>query len=485
MKEQIKIVQSYQLILNGVKNTITIVVKEEEPVPNYHVTISNISETTKIILDKLRDEFVSRVDTLTTKENYEGDIVKEIFKKEIINLIGKYFPKADDPTKDMFTNYLISQHLGFGTIEILLIDPGLEEIVINNAAEFVWVYHKKHGWLKTNVIINKESKIRHYATIIGREINKEITLLNPLMDASLPSGDRVNATLHPISTKGNTITIRKFATVPWTVTDFIKSGTISYETAAFIWMAIQYEMSVLVAGGTGSGKTSALNVLSCFLPPNRRIISIEDTRELVLASNLHWVPMETRLANPEGKGGVSMLDLLVNSLRMRPDRILVGEIRRKEEAQVLLEAMHTGHSVYATMHANNAEEVAMRLTNPPIDIPKAMLTSVNIVLVQSRNRRTGKRRTFQLAEFDSQGDYSVFMQYNMQKDTMENIAEPKTLYKTLKTNAGLSNADIQKDIDQKIKILKVLVDKNINNVDAIGAIMAKYYLGTLDISKIK
>ncbi len=485
MSDKVKVIESYEIELNGVKNTITIIQKDEDSVPTYSITLSNISETTRMILDKIKDEFVSKINITSAQENYEGDFIKDTFKKEILLLLEKYFPKADKETKDMLTSYLISQNLGFGNIEILLKDPYLEEIVVNNATEPVWVYHKKHGWTKTNIIIGKESKIRHYATIIGRDINKEITLLNPLMDASLTTGDRVNATLSPISTRGNTITIRKFADDPWTVTDFLKAGTISYDTAAFLWMAIQNEMSILVAGGTGSGKTSMLNVISSFFPPNQRIISIEDTRELTLPDNLHWVPMETRLPNPEGKGGVSMLDLLVNSLRMRPDRIVVGEIRKKEEAQVLLEAMHTGHSVYATMHANNADEVGMRLTNPPIDIPKQMLSSLNLTVVQNRNRRTGKRRTLQVAEFSQSGDPTVVMQLNAQKDRMESISEPKAIYKTLSLNTGATKEDIQKDINDKIKILKGMVDKNIRDVNDIGVIMSKYYRGVLDPNKLK
>ena len=157
----------------------------------------------------------------------------------------------------------------------------------------------------------------------------------------------------PISVEGNTMTIRKFASKPWTVTDLINTQTISLDAASLIWMGIQYELSTLIAGGTATGKTSMLNAIANFFPPNQRIISIEDTREIQLPSFLHWIPMVTRLPNPEGKGEVSMLDLLVNSLRMRPDRILVGEIRRKREAEVLFEAIHTGHSVYATVHANS------------------------------------------------------------------------------------------------------------------------------------
>ena len=167
----------------------------------------------------------------------------------------------------------------------------------------------------------------------------------------------------------------------------------NYTTSALIWFAIQHELSLLIVGGTGSGKTSTLNVIANFFPPNHRIVSIEDTRELILPETLHWVPMQTRMPNPEGKGEISMLDLVVNSLRMRPDRILVGEIRRKKEAEVLFEAMHTGHSVYGTFHANNAEETITRLTNPPIDIPKLVIPALAALLVMNRNRRTNKRKS--------------------------------------------------------------------------------------------
>jgi flagellar protein FlaI len=168
----------------------------------------------------------------------------------------------------------------------------------------------------------------------------------------LSTGDRVNATLSPISSFGNTLTIRKFAKDPWTITKFLRTKTISAEAAAIIWTAIQYELSALIAGGTASGKTSALNVFANFFPPNQRILSIEDTREIVLPKYLdwNWIPMVTRSANPEGLGEVTMLELMVSSLRMRPDRIIVGEIRRKKEAEVLMEAIETGHSIYSTIH---------------------------------------------------------------------------------------------------------------------------------------
>ena len=480
MEKGEKIIDAYELNVNNMVVDVIITAKEEEAVPIYSISITNISDTTKIILEKIRDEFVAE-ETKTLSEEESVYDVQEQFKEKILKLLAKYFPNADKRTMDVLINYILQQNIGLGNLDILLKDTNLEEIVINNAKEPAWVYHRRYGWLKTNVLVPTESRIRHYSTVIGRDVGKEITLLNPLMDAHLKTGDRVNATLSPISTKGNTITIRKFAVKPWTITDFIKERVISYEGAALLWMAVQNELSVLVTGGTASGKTSMLNVISNFFPPNQRIISMEDTRELVLPQMLHWVPLETRLANPEGKGGIQMLDLIVNSLRMRPDRIIVGEIRRRAEAEVLFEAMHTGHSVYGTLHANNARETINRLTNPPIDLPKQILSALSLIAVQHINRRTGRRRTLQIAEILPNGDARTLMQLNPIRDSLEIINEPLAIIETLNLYAGLSKPEIYADIQSKIAILQWLVRKNIADVNKIGMIMSKYYHNKLFI----
>ena len=470
-----KLIDSYELIVNDIVIDVSIFSDEGEPVPIYNISITNISETTKIILEKIREEFVVQTTKTLGEESLETLNIQKQFKEGILVLLKKYFPTANKKTRDMLINYILQQNIGLGNIEILLKDNYLEEIVINNADELACVYHRKYGWLKTNIRISDENRIRYYSTIIGRDVGKEITTLNPLMDAHLKTGDRVNATLSPISSKGNTLTIRKFAVKPWTITDFLKEKTISYEAAAFIWMAVQNELSVIIAGGTASGKTSMLNVVANFFPPNQRVISLEDTRELMLPNILHWVPLETRLPNPEGKGGISMLDLVVNSLRMRPDRILVGEIRRKQEAEVLFEAMHTGHSVYGTLHANNIRETINRLTQPPIGLPKQILSALSLIAVQHINRRNGKRRTLQIGEVMHNGDAKPIMQLDIVKDTLEKISDPTAIFETLKLYIGLSKEDVEKDISEKIGILKWMVRNNITDINKIGIIMSRYY----------
>jgi len=481
--KQEDLIEEYSLKSNNIIVKVSIINDPTKPVPQYIISIANISENTKVILEKIREAFISKisVENLERMENDQKFDIQENFKEEIEKLIKENFPDIDTKTLNMLTNYLIEEDLGLGKMEILLQDKNLEEIVVNGHEDPIWVYHRRHGWLKTNIRIYTENRIRHYATLIGRNVGKEITTLTPLMDAHLKTGDRVNATLQPISSGGNTLTIRKFSTDPWTITKFIKGKVLTAEAAALIWLGIENEMSILIAGGTGSGKTSMLNVISNFFPPTQRIISIEDTRELQLPRTLHWVPMTTRLANPEGKGGISMLDLVVNSLRMRPDRIIMGEIRRKAEAEVLLEAMHTGHSVYGTIHANTAEETISRLTNPPINLPKPMISSLSLILVQNRNRRTGNRRTLQIAEVLENGDSHILMQLDVAKDIIKKVSGSKVLIDKLKLYTGLNGEDLDADLKKKVKVLRWMVNNNVETVDDIGAIISKFYRGKLKI----
>ncbi len=476
VRELIKEIDSYKIHTDKFFMFVRIIKQEFELVPYYILSLLEYGRVTEIILNKVKDEIVHSI-TLKSVPNSEDEqaAIENEFKTKLFKKLTFLFPEIPESKIIALGEYIRLTTLGLGEIEVLLRDREIEEIVINNANEPVWVYHRKYSWLKTNVIPKDEETIKHYATLAGRVVNKDITLLNPLLDAHLMTGDRINATLAPITTKGNTITIRKFATKPWTITHLIRNGTLDYTTSALIWFAVQHELSLLIVGGTGSGKTSTLNVITNFFPPNQRIISIEDTRELTLPDSLHWVAMQTRLPNPEGEGEISMLDLVVNSLRMRPDRIIVGEIRRKKEAEVLFEAMHTGHSVYGTLHANSVSEAVIRLTNPPIELPKNLLNSISIMIVQNRNRRTNIRRTFQVAEILEDGSPNLLFEYDISKEQMKPMNKPIRLYKTLKLFSGLSESQIRDDMKDKIRLLKYFVKNDMDDIHEIGSVVSDYY----------
>lgn len=453
--------------------------RRSEFVPRYEITIPGIAEGTKLILEtKLKGELVSEVkldirDILDPKKFEE---VKVKFLDSARRIISRNFPSLPDDKREILSVFLLQNTLGLGEIEALLADDQLEEVTINNSKESVWIYHKKFGWCRTNIKIKSEEQVYDYASTIARKVGRQINVLNPTLDAHLPSGDRVNATLFPISSFGNTITIRKFSKNPWTITTFLKSKTISPEVAGLIWLCVQNELSLLVAGGTGSGKTSFLNAMAGLIPSNQRIVTIEDTRELTLPSFLHWVPMTVREANPEGKGEVTMLDLMVNALRQRPDRIIVGEIRRQREAEVMFEAMHTGHSVYATIHADNSEQTISRLTNPPINVPKAMLDALSGVVVAFRHRRFNIRRVLEFAEVDNDGEANVLYRWDVKSDRVKGVSKMSRLAQTLSLYAGLDEKEIEADVEQKVNILNWMVKNNYDDVDQVGRIVSHYYV---------
>jgi flagellar protein FlaI len=482
--EKMGILEKYDIEADYVKTTVHITGGQRK-VPKYFLVIPEIQPATKVLLEEIRHELVTQV-TMTISEILdpkEVNALKEKFRLKANLLLLEKLPNLEESTKAYLVGILLHEMVGLGDIEFLLNDGLLEEIVVNSATEFIRVYHKKYGWLETNIMPKTESQIQNFSNVIARRVGRQITTLNPLLDAHLVSGDRANAVLYPISNKGHTITIRKFARDPWTVIDLINNKTSSSNIFALIWLAMQYEMNTLISGGTGSGKTSFLNAIMPFVPPNHRIISIEDTRELQLPKYLYWCPLTTRQPNPEGKGEITMLDLLINSLRMRPDRIILGEMRRKSEAEVLFEAMHTGHSVYATVHADSISETISRLTNPPIEVPPNLLAAVNLIVVMFRDRRKGFRKTFQIGEFitsEESGQITVkpniLFRWKPATDSIVPHADSLRFFEDLSRHTGMSQYEMNKDLENKEAILKYLIKHNLRSITEVGKVLNEYYL---------
>jgi flagellar protein FlaI len=471
-----EVIDSYSFNAGGMPVEIKII-RKEEFVPYYTMAIPGLGQGTRILLSTLKGELITDVKLEVSEivDPKKADAVRKKFEEKSLSLLKRHFPSTTPETQRVLASYLIQNTLGLGDLEPPMYDENLEEIVINGAKDPVWVYHKKHGWCKTSITIPDDESIYEYASVIGRRVGRQINSLDPLMDAHLSGGDRVNATLFPISSFGNTLTIRKFSKNPWTLPNLIIAKSLTPETAALIWLCVQNEMSLLVAGGAGSGKTSFLNAISCLFPPTQRVISIEDTRELTLPSFLQWVALCTREPNAEGKGEITMLDLMVNTLRMRPDRIVVGEIRRQREAEVLFEAMHTGHSVYSTLHADNAQEAVSRLTNPPLNVPSNMLNTLSAIVVQFRHRRLGIRRTLEFAEVAKSGEVNVLQRWDPKNDKLREINQTSSLADTLALYGGMSPKEIKKDVSEKASIFEWAARHKLEDVNTVGMITGLYY----------
>src|SRR3989344_2360388 len=468
----------YILEVDGAKVNVEIRKSNEDYVYNINLPKFNIG--TESLLRYAKNELITsatiNIQELSEQESFVK--MKKRFSAEISSMLKEKLPHIEIETEKMLTGILMQDMLGLGSIEFLINDPNLEEIVIQSSKEPVRVYSKKYGWLKTNIYLPTEDSIINYANIIARRVGRQITVLDPLLDAHLLTGDRINAVLYPITSKGSTIVIRKFSRDPYTIIDLIKNNTCNTDIASLLWLAVEYEMNILVSGGTASGKTSFLNAFMPFIPPNHRIISIEDTRELVLPSFLYWNPLVTRTPNSEGKGKVTMLDLLVNSLRMRPDRIILGEMRKHEEAMVLFEAMHTGHSVYATVHADSAPETISRLTHQPLDIPANLLNAINLNVVMFRDRRRGIRRILQIAEIETEGDTAkanTLYRWSPESDKLVKHSKSSRFFEEIGRHTSMSEEEINKELNLKKKIISWLIDHKIRKLEDLGKTINLYY----------
>lgn len=467
----------YDLSAHGMSVHVRIHNSPSDFVPLYDVTFTGVSAATRLLLLSFRRELVSMVPIDPTKiENQEYvDMLNKKYMQSSEILIDKYLPGTSQETKDLLTAYILNMMLGMGDLEAPLADDNLEEITVNGSRGPIWVFHKSIGWCKTNITPASDEAIYDQAEQIGRRVGREINNLAPLMDAELIDGSRVNATLYPISQVGNTITIRKFAKNPWTMPALVKNGSVSLDIASLIWLCIQNEVSMLISGGTASGKTSFLNAASIFFPPTRRVISVEETRELTLPESLQWVSMISRQPNPEGKGEVTLYDLMINALRMRPDIMLVGEIRVSKDAETLFEAIHTGHSVYGTVHADNAEDTVIRMVNPPINTPKVQMNSLGAIVSLFRHRSRGIRRTLEFGEVLNTGDVNVLYRWNMRDDTFPQIGDMTRLTETLALYGGLTKKEIDAEVKERSMILDWMVKNNILDVNSAGLVIANYY----------
>ncbi|HLE98012.1 MAG TPA: type II/IV secretion system ATPase subunit [Candidatus Thermoplasmatota archaeon] len=363
----------------------------------YSVLEPKLSDLERALLvtlnDRLRDVLILDESQLGYRASY---LVHKVF-----DLLSMYRFRTERRTAYKLAYFFVRNYLGLGRVEPVMHDPAVEDISCNGPGLAAYVAHSKYQNLRTSLMF-EELELNSFVVKLAQRGGKLLSVAEPLVDATLPDGSRLQAVLgREVTSRGSAFTIRKFREDPLTAVDLIRSSTYSVDEMAFLWLAVELRRSMIIMGATASGKTTSLNCLSQFVPPTHKIVTIEDTREITLQHE-NWLAAVTRepFAGQEGMR-ISMYDLLRASLRQRPDYLIVGEIRGVE-GLTLFQAMSTGHTCFSTMHAGSVENAVYRLENPPIGVPRVMLTSLDFFILQGQVDIGGEpaRRSVSITEIN-------------------------------------------------------------------------------------
>lgn len=452
----------------------------------YYVVEPKLDEREKSILEKVKKIIMERLDiefeALKRKE------AKKYLEKRFMEIIKEVTPYLSEKKQEDIFYYVQRDFLGLEKVEPLMHDPNIEDISCDGVGIPIYINHRdpKIGTIKTNIVFENAEELDRFVNKLAQRCGKTISIAQPLLDATLPDGSRIQATLGTdIARRGSNFTIRKFTEEPLTPVTLIKFGTVDAKLLAYLWFLIENKRSLLISGGTATGKTTLLNALSLFIPPEAKIVSIEDTAELRLP-HPHWVPHVARkpIAELSGKkiGEVDMFDLLKESLRQRPDYIIVGEVRGRE-AYILFQEMATGHAGMSTIHADSVEKLMDRLTTPPISLPPSLIEVLDSIVFISRikRRNTYIRRVTEVDEvagFDKKHETPIINTV-FEWDALKDVFIPKNKSFSLKIIAkqlGFSEDEIYSSIASKIKILNWAAEKNYSNYKIFSYIVRMYYL---------
>lgn len=461
------------------------IARDEIGSPVYLIEEPTLTEDEKAIYGKLVD-----VVQYELKAPYEGVDPKKYFDEQAKRIITKYAMSlgvTPNVTWNKIYYYITRDMVGFGPLEVIMGDPNVEDVSIDGSGRPLFVWHKKYESLKTNLAFRTEKELDDTIIRLVHMSGKHISTAYPIVDATLPGRHRLVATFRKeVSRYGSTVTIRKFREDPFTIIDLLNFKTLNHEIAAYSWLLMEHNVSSIIVGSTASGKTTLLNSLVSLTPPGSKVVTIEETQEI----NIHhqnWVPLVSRLGygiGSEKMGEVSLFDLVKASMRMRPDILIVGEVRG-EEAYVLFQAISTGHGGMCTLHADDVESAVQRLTSKPMDVAPIHIKFLDLMFVVRNTsvtdpvtKKTSRtRRVLSVTEIQDYNKYNKMFEWDPVTDKhvlTKGSFERSEKLKTISRDTGRSVDELIEEIKRRELILRWLQYKDIRNFRELGRIFEKY-----------
>ncbi|OGS50775.1 MAG: secretion system protein E [Euryarchaeota archaeon RBG_16_68_12] len=451
----------------------------------YEVWEPQLDEKEQKLLGMLKD-------ALTRTLEYEWDKMaakdkEEYLKEAVESFIKSRGLRLEPSSKDKVVYYIIRDFVGYGPIDVLMQDPRIEDVSCDGTNIPLFVFHQKYESIKTAIIFPDEDLLNSYAVAMGQRCGKQLSVANPILDGTSVEGHRIQATYSKeVTTRGSSFTIRRFKEKPFTPVELIKFNTASPEMVAYIWIAVEHGKSMMVCGGTASGKTATLNSAGLFIRPGAKIVSIEDTREINLPHE-NWIPGTTRSGigerGPDGKaaGEIDMYDLVRAALRQRPNYIIVGEVRGKE-TYTMFQAMATGHPTMSTMHADSVKSMVNRLENPPINTPRILLTALNFVIIQTHARIGDSivRRIKQVVElvgFEPETNELItntVYEWDPTTDTFLYKGH-SFLFDEIMEMKNMTHEEMEAEFQRRVDIINYMSEKNVVDFREIAKIVVSYY----------
>jgi len=446
----------------------------------YKILEPELNDAEKELYAEIEQRLFETLDVNT--KSISKDEACEILKTAVLEILRDYGIKLTPDKREKIIYTINKNFIGDGLIDPLMHDKYIEDISCDGLNTPIFVFHSNYESLQTNLIYTDSANLDSFVTKLAQRAGKYISIAEPMLDATMSDGSRIQMTLGTeVTAHGSTFTIRKFKEEPITPTDLTEWGTFSPLSIAYIWIAVEAGKSCIFAGGTASGKTTSLNAISLFIPPLAKIVTLEDTRELKLPHK-NWIPSITRESfDADGKGTIDMYELLRAALRQRPEYILVGEVRG-QEALTLFQAMSTGHVTYATMHADSVASAVHRLENPPLNVPRNMLNALDLVSVQVQARIGGKRirRNKQLIEvldIDPRTKELITNEVFKWYPSTDEIRYSGKSYvlEEIMEERGWDDDRMKEELKRRQEILEWMRIKNLRHYKDVGRVLMSYF----------